>query len=678
MPDFAEEEKLVQLSGSGGGGKGGGDRKPEEEDDNLFSRAEATVLLAIAEGPIEGFAESEKQSIYLNDTPIENEKGDPNFDGTIEISSRNGQVRQDPLKGFDEVKIEQSVGIQCAHDVSVPITTSTTNLQRIIVRVGVSALYKVDDDNGDISGTKVKFDINITDALGAQLYNEGLMIEGKTRGSYDEEYEFDIDSNSTGPWTVSVTRTTEDPDSVTDANDLFFKAIVGVLEESFEYPGTALVGLTFPSETFSSVPSVSVDLRGLKIKVPKNRTENLDGDVSYSGTWNGEFESDPKYCTNPAWIFYDLLTTNRYGCGVMTNNSGDEVGPGIREEDIDKYALYEIGKYCDELVDDGRGGKERRFTFNGYINNRGEAYQVLNSIAACFRGMLYFAGGGIVATQDKPGDVVKVFSRSNVIEEIGSDGVVTTPAFNYEGTSRKARKTVALVSWNDPEDRYKTKLEYVEDSQAIENFGYKELEVRAFGCTSRGQAQRMGRWALVTNLTEKETVTFRVSAEGFFMMPGELIEIRDEAKSARIVAGRVREGSTASTILVDTYSTLANGVAYEVTIGDQTLGVAESQTRSQSTEAQPKIIPSSAFSQAPSAGDPFLLREQNGAKPRTYRVVGIMEGDDGTVTVTGTQYNANKYDTVDLGTFFDAGVASVASVTVTPTVDKGTIKLETS
>ena len=141
--------------------------------------------------------------------------------------------------------------------------------------MGVSALYKVDDDNGDISGTKVKFDINITDALGAQLYNEGLMIEGKTRGSYDEEYEFDIASNSTGPWTVSVTRTTEDPDSVTDANDLFFKAIVGVLEESFEYPGTALVGLTFPSETFSSVPSVSVDLRGLKIKVPKIEQKTL-------------------------------------------------------------------------------------------------------------------------------------------------------------------------------------------------------------------------------------------------------------------------------------------------------------------------------------------------------------------------------------------------------------------
>ena len=144
------------------------------------------------------------------------------------------------------------------------------------------------------------------------------------------------------------------------------------------------------------------------------------------------------------------MTTNRYGCGVLQIDN-KEIGPGIRPEDIDKYALYEIGKYCDELVDDGRGGRERRFTFNGYINNRGEAYQVLNSIAACFRGMLYFAGGGIVATQDKPGHVVKVFSRSNVIEEVGSNGVVTTPAFNYEGTSRKARKTVAMVSWNDPE-----------------------------------------------------------------------------------------------------------------------------------------------------------------------------------------------------------------------------------
>ena len=283
-----------------------------------------------------------------------------------------------------------------------------------------------------------------------------------------------------------------------------------------------------------------------------------------------------------------------------------------------------------------------------------------------------------MATQDKPGHVVKVFSRSNVIEEVGDDGAVTTPAFNYEGTSRKARKTVAMVSWNDPADRYRTKLEYVEDSKAIENFGYKELEVRAFGCTSQGQAQRMGRWALVTNLTEKETVTFRVSAEGFFMMPGELIEIRDEAKSARIVAGRVRAGSTASTILVDTFSTLASGVAYEVTIGDQTLGVNESQTRNQSTQAQPKIIPSSSFSQTPSAGDAFLLREQSGAKPRTYRVIGIMEGDDGTVTVTATFHNASKYDTVDLGTFFDSGIASVAGVTVTPTVDKGTIKLETS
>ena len=254
---------------------------------------------------------------------------------------------------------------------------------------------------------------------------------------------------------------------------------------------TALLGLTFPSETFSSVPSVSVDLRGLKIKVPNNRTENLNGDVSYSGTWNGEFESDPKYCTNPAWIFYDLLTTNRYGCGVMTKLTTMRLDQASDQRTLINMRCLKLGNTVMNWLR-WSWGKERRFTFNGYINNRGEAYQVLNSIAACFRGMLYFAGGGIVATQDKPGHVVKVFSRSNVIEEVGSDGVVTTPAFNYEGTSRKARKTVAMVSWNDPGDRYKTKLEYVEDSQAIENFGYKELEVRAFGCTSLGTGSANG------------------------------------------------------------------------------------------------------------------------------------------------------------------------------------------
>ena len=243
MPDFAEEEKLVQLSGSGGGGKGGGDRKPEEEKDNLFSRAEANVLLAIAEGPIEGFAEGEKQSIYLNDTPIENEKGDDNFEGTIDISFKDGQVSQDPMPGFKDVKIEQSVGILCVDGIPVPVTTTSNNLQRIIVRVGVSALYKVDDDNGDISGSKVKFNVNITDNLGATIYsNASLLIEGKTRSSFDKEFTFDIKDEFTGPYTVSVTRTTEAPDSVTDANDLFFKAIVGILKESFKYPATALLG----------------------------------------------------------------------------------------------------------------------------------------------------------------------------------------------------------------------------------------------------------------------------------------------------------------------------------------------------------------------------------------------------------------------------------------------------
>jgi predicted phage tail protein len=254
---------------------------------------------------------------------------------------------------------------------------------------------------------------------------------------------------------------------------------------------------------------------------------------------------------------------------------------------------------------------------------------------------------------------------------VSDGGEVTTPPFQYEGTGRKARKTVALVSWNDPDDRYRTKLEYVEDRNAVETLGYRELEVRAFGCTSQGQAQRMGRWALLTNLTEKETVTFRVSADGFFLLPGELIEIADEAKTARIIAGRVESGSTASRINVDTPLSFTSGIAYEITIGNETQSIRENASIAASA-----VLVSNDFTTAPSAGDLFLIKEVNGAVPKTYRVVGLAEGDDGTVTVTATAHNKDKFDAVDSATFLDAQVRSVAGVNVVPRVSVGTIRLD--
>lgn len=646
----------ITGAGGGGGGKGGSDA-PEEEDDNLRSKATANILVAMCEGEIKGYATGTAEtSVFLNDVPVQTPQGVDNFaKDAIKIVRRKGKNDQSSLKRFSDVRIEQSVGVKTTKKGGpAVVTTSHKDLDALIVRVGVSALYQVDEETGDVSGSELDFNIKIIDFLGTVRHDEDKKINGKSRGSVDFEYEFALSGE--GPWTVRVTRKTDDPENIRQVDDFFFKAIVGILDESFRYPNTALVGVTLNAEGFSSIPSLSVELKGLKIQVPS--IYNPD-DRTYRGVWDGTL-SEPKYCNNPAWVFYDLLTNERYGCGQF-----------VKEDDVDLFALLQIGKYCDELVDDGRGGKEPRFTFNGNINNRGEAYEVLNSLAAAFRGMLYYSNGQIVATQDRPGSVVRTFNASNVIQEVNDAGEVTAPLFQYEGTGRKARKTVALVSWNDPEDRYRTKLEYVEDRKAVETLGYRELEVRAFGCTSQGQAQRIGRWALVTNLTEKETVTFKVSADGFFLLPGELIEIADEAKTAKIIAGRVESGSTTSRVNVDTPLSFDNGVAYEITIGDETRNIRENASISASA-----VLVSTDFTTAPSAGDLFLIRQVNGAKPRTYRVVGLSENEDSTVTVTAAVHNKDKFDIVDSSTFFDAQVRSVAGVNVVPQVSVGTIRLD--
>lgn len=643
------------ITGAGGGGAKGGSDAPEEEDDNLRSRAEANILVAICEGEIKGYATGEAEtSVYLNDTPIRTPEGVDNFGDAVKIVRRKGTNDQPVLKDFSDVRIEQSVGVKATKSGGpVFVTTGHKDLNSVIVRVGIGALYQVDEDSGDVSGSEVEFNVRIIDFLGAVIHDETKKIKGKSRGAVDFEYDFSLSGE--GPWTVRIERQTDDPENIRQVDDLIFKAIVGILDESFRYPNTALIGVTLNAEGFRSIPSLSAELKGLKIQVPTNYNPK---DRTSKGVWNGLFEM--KYSNNPAWVFYDLLTNERYGCGQF-----------VKEDDIDVFALNEIAKYCDEEVDDGRGGKEPRFTFNGNINNRGEAYDVLNSLAAAFRGMLYYSNGQIVPTQDRPGSVVRKFNSSNVIQEVSDGGEVTTPPFQYEGTGRKARKTVALVSWNDPDDRYRTKLEYVEDRNAVETLGYRELEVRAFGCTSQGQAQRMGRWALLTNLTEKETVTFRVSADGFFLLPGELIEIADEAKTARIIAGRVESGSTASRINVDTPLSFTSGIAYEITIGNETQSIRENASIAASA-----VLVSNDFTTAPSAGDLFLIKEVNSAVPKTYRVVGLAEGDDGTVTVTATAHNKDKFDAVDSSTFLDAQVRSVAGVNVVPQVSVSTIRLD--
>lgn len=663
-----DESQNWWISGSKKGG--GGTQVPTEDPDTLRSRAEAFILAALCEGPIEGFATgSASSSVFLNDTPLNDNAGNSNFGGNVTVNFRTGTQSQTSITGAGGIRIEQSVGVKVENRAGpVSMTTSSALLNRIVVRIGVGALYQVQDD-GDVTGTAVDFGVVVFDRNGTVVVDRSHRIGGKSRGPVDFEYYYSLSGE--GPWSVRVTRNTSDPNNIRQVDDLYFKAVVGIIDQALRYPNTALVSVRLRAEGFNSIPTISVALKGMKIKVPSNYDPSSG---TYSGIWDGSFNT--VYSNNPAWVFYDLLTNTRYGCGDFLSPSS-----------VDKFTLYEIGRYCDEQVSNGRGGTERRFTFNGYINNRGEAYEVLNALAATFRGMLYYSNGTIVATQDRPGRVVKIFDASNVIQEVDDSGRVTTPPFVYEGTGRKARKTVALVSWNDPEDKYKTKIEYVEDRQAIERYGYREMEVRGFGCTSQSQAQRIGRWMLVTNLTEKETVTFKTSAQGLFLLPGEIIEIADVDRVGGIAAGIVGSGATTTTIPLDREVTLLSGITYRLQTIVNDSSVLYSGTTAQQTEeanegrdvttapgTHTSLSVSPAYTNPPSMGEAWFLRTTELVRKR-YRITGLSE-ENNVVTVLATAYNPEKYALVDETTVLDTQLRSVASLRVTPTVLSNSIVLD--
>ena len=653
MEKLYGENQYWKISGSGGG-KGGGSA-PVEEPDTLRSRGEASVIAALCEGEVEGIpgdnADERGKNIYLDGTPLTSPGGSANFntdgDGDVEVQFVSGTQSQSPLSGFSGVQIEQSLGAKVTKAVGrVSVTTTRSDLARVIVRVGVGSLFKVEDD-GDIKATSVRFNIKIFDSIsGTPIVNEDQEIQGKSRGPFDREYSYSL--SGTGPWTVRVDRITADATDLQQNDDLYFKAIVGILDDTLSYPNTAMLGMKFSAEAFTSVPRVSVELKGLKIRVPTGIS---------NGVWGGEFTYE--YNNNPAWVLYDLMTNERYGAGLY-----------IEADDIDIYSLYDIAQYCDEQVSDGKGGTEKRFTFNGIINNRAEAYEVMNAVAAVFRGMIYFAQGVIMTTQDRPGTVVRQFSPSNVVVQVNDDGQVTSPPFVYEGTALKARKTVALVSWNDKDDGFKSKVEYVEDAAAIQRYKYRETEIRAFGTTSQGQARRVGYWTLLTDLNETETVTFKVSAEGFFLMPGEIIEIADPYRTAGVAAGSLAEGGTTGLVL-DREVTLESGVSYQITIRDGGQELTASVTSSPGVTVNISVSP--AFTTAPDAGSPWLIREAS-IEAKKFRVTGLTE-DQGIVTVLATQYYEAKYEMVDNLSIISPSLTSVATsnLITLPAVDSSSI-----
>ena len=505
-------------------GRKGGESTPRpsvEAPDSLQSTAFARILDLVSEGEILGLAD-DMRSVFLDETPLANADGGLNFAG-VTLDKRYGSQDQLHIPGFPAVESENSVGVELRY--GQPWTRAVTNLQLSAVRVRLSVprLAQTNTSNGDTNGYTVQYKIEVATDGGPFIQVLASAFSGKTTTKYERSHRVDLPAAVSG-WQVRITRLTPNSTSgsITDTTNI--DAITDIIDAKLRYPGSAIIGLQFDASQFQSIPTRSFDLFGRIIRVPSNYDPESR---TYSGVWDGSFKS--AWTDNPAWIFYDLLLHFRYGLGHLLNAG-----------QVDKWELYRIGQYCDQPVPDGKGGTEPRFTCNLYLSVRADALKVLQDLATTFRGMAYWAAGSVMAVADIPEDPVYTYSNANVI-----DG-----KFGYFGSAKKSRYTVCLVSWNDPTDFYRQKVQYVDDQPGIARYGIQQTEMTATGCTSQAQAQRIGKWALLTNRLETESVGFSVGLDGTLARPGQIIRIADNDRAGRRIGGRLRS-STLNTLVLD-------------------------------------------------------------------------------------------------------------------------------
>lgn len=456
-------------------------------------------------------------------------------------------------------------------------------------------------------------------------------ISGKTTSKYQRSHRIQLTGSA--PWDIKVRRITADSTSSALQNKTFWDSYTEIIDGKFRYPNSAIVGVRIDASQFDSIPTRSYDLKLLKIKIPTNYNPITR---VYTGIWDGTFKVS--WTDNPAWCFYDLLTNDRYGLGGF-----------IDEAQVDKWTLYEIAKYCDELVPDGFGGTEPRYTCNIYLQSREEAYKVINDMASIFRGMPYWASGSITVGYDAPSDPVYQFTNANVI-----DGT-----FTYQGSAIKARHTVALVTWNDPDDFYKQKVEYVEDADGITRYGIVQTEVLAVGCTSRGQANRVGRWILFTEQSETEVVTFRTGLEGNQIRPSNVIQIADEARAGTRIGGRIASVFNNVITVDQDISSVANIIGGTLSV---ILPSGDLESKLITNASQSSITVASAFSETPAINAIWMVQTST-LSLQTFRVTSIVEEDDG-LTVTALAHNPNKYNEVEQGLVLQP--RTISSLSVTP------------
>jgi predicted phage tail protein len=603
---------LIAGAGGSGGGKGGGGsaRTPTTARDSLDSRQYANLVDLISEGEVKGLVNGLK-SISLDGTPLQNPDGTFNFQN-VTVYTRNGTQNQEPLPFGDEIEDERSVGITVRNDGPVTRTITDSQTDAVRVTINVPRLEEI-TSNGDTVGQSLRLQIQVQYNGGGFSVAIDDTISGRTADPYQRDYLLNL--SGAFPVDIRLVRITADSNDMRLANAFEWRSYTEIIYSRLSYPNTALAGIRIDAEQFNSIPQRSYDVYGIKVKIPSNATvDQTNGRLIYNGVWNGTFGA-AQWCSDPAWVLWNELTNDVYGLGQHLDIS-----------QLDKWAFFAASQYCSELIPDGFGGWEPRFSCNINIQTSEEAYKLINNLCSIMRAMPYWSAGSLTVSQDRPSDPVYAFHPGNV-----KDGI-----FEYSSSSLKTRTNVAVVSYFDLIQR-ETAYEVVEDAESIARYGVIKTEIEAVGCTSRGQAHRVGEWLIYTERYEGETVSFAASiAAGAVVRPGQIISIADPVRSGVRRGGRISVATTTA-ITVDDATGLAAGGTLSVVMPDATM-----QARTVQSITGRVLIVASAFTVAPNANADWLY-ETSDIQASTWRVLGIGEQDGIDYPITAIAYNASKY-----------------------------------
>ncbi|MBP4452187.1 phage tail protein [Acinetobacter baumannii] len=635
IKDVHKAPKVIAGAGGGGGGKGG-----SESDDDLESKSFLSLIDLLGEGQIGGLVDDSPKSIFLNDTPLVNAAGEYNFQNVTWAMLKGTQDQPSLGEGFDTVESSTSVGQLITRDSPATFSITDPNADRARVIISTPSLIST-TSRGDIVGSSVeyKFSISLNNSHFVEI-GKGK-ITGKTRSRYQRQYEYALpkqteDGTRVTMWTIKIERVSPESNDSSTSNDIYLDSYSVIIGSRLSYPNSAVFGLSISSEQFQSIPTRSYLVDGLLIRVPSNYDYKTR---KYEGTWNGTFKLAPS--DNPAWILYDVITNERYGLGQF-------VDPAY----ANPARLYVIGQYCDEMVDDGFGGKEPRFTLNTVINSVSDAYQLISDITSVFNGMAYWSGSQFGYMCDMPTQPTMLYNASNVVNG----------EFVYSGASRKDMHSVALITWNDPERNYQRAVEYVEDPELIQRYGVRKAEITSFGCTSRGQAHRIGKWLLYTERNQSRTISFKVGVDSSFVLPGDVVQIADPNRSGKRMGGRLI-GATATSAILDSEIILNENSSIMLRLASGDFVERNIKTIGTDLATGNSVINwDTALSTLPTDNAVWIVKSPE-LEPQLARVVAIGDSEDapGTYTITAIAHNPSKFDFIESNIQLDSPNVTIIS-----------------